>query len=68
MRKQETKISEAQIQKALRRFRLAGGKIEHIPDQVTPRIYMARSRADSLSGSVQMAASAIAEVARPMPE
>jgi hypothetical protein len=43
-------ITEQDIQRALRQFKLAGGKITRIPDQVTPRLRPVRPRLESLSG------------------
>jgi hypothetical protein len=50
MKNAKTDITEKQIQRALRQFELAGGKIQRIPDQVTPRASLVRSRTESLAG------------------
>lgn len=49
-KKSSIQITEQDIQRALRQFTLAGGKITRIPDQVTPRLSPVRPRLESLSG------------------
>lgn len=49
MKKAATQVTQRDIQKALRKFKLAGGKIQKIPDQVAPRLAAVRSRWDSLA-------------------
>lgn len=50
MKKHAVHITQADIQRALRQFQLAGGKITRIPDQVTPRLSPVRPRLESFTG------------------
>ena len=56
MKQPSTEITERQIQQALRQFKLAGGQIRRMPDQVAPRQMLVRSRWDTLAGLTQSAA------------
>jgi hypothetical protein len=56
MNKRMAPISERQIQRALRQFQLAGGKIQHIPDQPTPRHDAVASRSECFDGWTDPAA------------
>jgi hypothetical protein len=55
MNQPSTEITEGQIQQALRQFRLAGGQIRRMPDQVAPRQALVRSRWDTLAGLTESA-------------
>lgn len=54
-KKPSIQITEQDIQRALRQFTLAGGKITRIPDQVIPRLSPVRPRLESLSGLLHVA-------------
>ncbi len=62
MKQANKTITERDIQRALRQFRLAGGKIQHIPDQVTPRLAAVHSRWESFA-AITSAPSALPTVA-----
>ncbi len=50
MKRKAAAVTERDIQRAIRQFWLAGGHIQHIPDQVTPHHDIVASRSARFDG------------------